>query len=224
MTAHAESTNSARLFRAAALVVAVGVIGWLWYSQLAHRQPQARAADPAKAPAAQAPCPPGSRAVPPRPQHPATATPEPDRTAPGPVQQPKPAPPVQAAPAPAQPAQKPPAQTAPATPVPPATTRVRPQSPTVTPGASPPKQTPPKQTPVTDVPLLNEPLPQISTILASGQRPFAMIGGRVVTVGDRVGQRVVTAIEPRAVVFREPSGVQIRVGLGGRFVGVKRHI
>ena len=49
-----------------------------------------------------------------------------------------------------------------------------------------------------------------------------MINGRVVTVGDHVGQRVITGIEPRAVVFREPSGVQIRVGLGGRFMGVKR--
>jgi hypothetical protein len=70
--------------------------------------------------------------------------------------------------------------------------------------------------------LLDDPLPQISAILASSDRPFAMINGRVVTVGDRVGQRVVTAIEPRTVVFREPSGVQVRVGLGGRFLGVKR--
>ena len=69
--------------------------------------------------------------------------------------------------------------------------------------------------------LLADPLPQISTILVSDERRFAMIDGRVVTVGDHVGQRVVTAIEPRAVVFREPSGVQIRVGLGGRFIGVK---
>jgi hypothetical protein len=71
-------------------------------------------------------------------------------------------------------------------------------------------------------PLLNDPLPQISTILASPERRFAMIDGRVVTVGDRVGQRLVTAIEPRTVVFREPSGVHISVGLGGRLLGVIR--
>jgi hypothetical protein len=71
-------------------------------------------------------------------------------------------------------------------------------------------------------PLLNDPLPQISTILASPERRFGMIDGRVVTVGDRVGQRLVTAIEPRTVVFREPSGVHISVGLGGRLLGVIR--
>ena len=70
--------------------------------------------------------------------------------------------------------------------------------------------------------LLNDPLPQISTILASPERRFAMIDGRVVSVGDRVGQRLVTAIEPRTVVFREPSGVHISVGLGGRLLGVHR--
>jgi hypothetical protein len=70
--------------------------------------------------------------------------------------------------------------------------------------------------------LLDEPLPQISTILATQDRRFAMIDGRVVKIGDHVGQRVVTGIEPRVVVFREPSGVQIRVTLGGRLLGVTR--
>ena len=80
----------------------------------------------------------------------------------------------------------------------------------------------PKRSERAAVPLLNEPLPQFSTILASHDRRFAMVGGRVVTVGDTVGQRVITAIEPRAVVLREPSGVHIRVALGGRFLGVSR--
>ncbi len=48
-------------------------------------------------------------------------------------------------------------------------------------------------------------------------------GGRVVTVGDSIGPRVVSAIEPRAVVLREPSGVQIRVGLGGRVMGIEKN-
>lgn len=70
--------------------------------------------------------------------------------------------------------------------------------------------------------LLKDALPHISTILVSEDRRFAVLDGRTVAVGDTVGQRVVTAIEPRAVVLREPSGVQIRVGLGGRFLGVER--
>jgi hypothetical protein len=52
--------------------------------------------------------------------------------------------------------------------------------------------------------------------MVAPDRRFAMVDGRIVGIGDRVGQRTVTAIEPRVVVFREPSGVQIRVGLGGR--------
>ena len=63
---------------------------------------------------------------------------------------------------------------------------------------------------------LKDPLPHVTTILVSADRRFAMVDGRIVSVGDRVGQRTVTAIEPHVVVFREPSGVQIRVGLGGR--------
>jgi hypothetical protein len=63
---------------------------------------------------------------------------------------------------------------------------------------------------------LRDPIPHVTTILVAPDRRFAMVDGRIVGVGDRVGQRTVTAIEPRVVVFREPSGVEIRVGLGGR--------
>ncbi len=71
---------------------------------------------------------------------------------------------------------------------------------------------------------LTEPIPRITTILVSPERRFAMLdGGRVVTVGDSIGPRVVSAIEPRAVVLREPSGVQIRVGLGGRVMGIEKN-
>jgi hypothetical protein len=65
-------------------------------------------------------------------------------------------------------------------------------------------------------------MPRITTILTSEDRRFALIDGRVVHVGDKVGQRVVTAIDARTVVLREPSGVRIRVGLGGRFIGIER--
>ena len=63
---------------------------------------------------------------------------------------------------------------------------------------------------------LTDPLPNVTTILVSPTRRFAMVDGRIVGVGDRVGQRTIAAIEPHVVVFREPSGVQIRVGLSGR--------
>jgi hypothetical protein len=44
----------------------------------------------------------------------------------------------------------------------------------------------------------------------------------VVAVGDTIGRRVVVAIDDRTVLLREPSGVQIRVALGGGVVGVTR--
>jgi hypothetical protein len=37
-----------------------------------------------------------------------------------------------------------------------------------------------------------------------------------------IGKRTVAAIDERAVVLREPSGVQIRVGLGGRVLRIER--
>jgi hypothetical protein len=65
---------------------------------------------------------------------------------------------------------------------------------------------------------LKEPLPVVNTILVSPTRRFATIDGRIVSVGDKVGQRTIVGIEPHFVVLREPSGAQIRVGLGGRRV------
>jgi hypothetical protein len=69
---------------------------------------------------------------------------------------------------------------------------------------------------------LTDPLPTVNTILVSPERRFAVLNGRVVSVGDAIGPRVVAAIEPREVVLQEPSGVQIRVGLGGRVLGIIR--
>jgi hypothetical protein len=66
---------------------------------------------------------------------------------------------------------------------------------------------------------LNDPLPTVSTILVSENRRLAMVDGRIVSVGDRVGRRTVAQIEPHAVRFREPSGLEIRVGLGGAAAG-----
>lgn len=71
--------------------------------------------------------------------------------------------------------------------------------------------------------LLKDPLPRVMTILVSSDRRFATIeGGQIIGIGDVLGRRIVVAIDERTVVLREPSGVQIRVGLGGRVVGVGR--
>ncbi|HEX6464948.1 MAG TPA: hypothetical protein VFZ98_10855 [Vicinamibacterales bacterium] len=70
---------------------------------------------------------------------------------------------------------------------------------------------------------LKDPVPRVTAILVSSDRRMATVDdGRVITIGDVVGKRVVVGIDERAVVFREPSGVQIRVALGGRIVGVER--
>jgi len=70
-------------------------------------------------------------------------------------------------------------------------------------------------------PLL-DPIPRVSTILVSANRRFALVDGRVIGVGDRIGPRIVMAIDAKTVILKEPSGLQIRVGLGGRLLGVDR--
>lgn len=70
---------------------------------------------------------------------------------------------------------------------------------------------------------LKDPVPRVTAILVSSDRRMATIDdGRIITVGDVLGKRVVVGIDERAVVLREPSGVQLRVGLGGRILGVER--
>jgi len=73
------------------------------------------------------------------------------------------------------------------------------------------------------LPLLADPMPRVTAILVSHDRRFATVNdGQIVGVGDAVGRRLVVAIDERSLILREPSGVQIRVGLGGRFLGVTR--
>ena len=55
------------------------------------------------------------------------------------------------------------------------------------------------------------PVPPVTSILVDGGRKLALIGGQIVTVGDRVGPRTVVRIEQRSVVLREPSGAEITV-------------
>ncbi len=128
--------------------------------------------------------------------------------------------PSAAVPAPASPASAVPTTGRPEAPVP---TRAAPS----THGAevrhpAPPRAQEPEPAPALPAPAdrvraapLRDPLPSVSTILVSEDRRLAMVDGHIVSVGDRVGRRTVAAIESHAVRFREPSGLQIRVGLGG---------
>ena len=72
--------------------------------------------------------------------------------------------------------------------------------------------------------VLKDPVPRVTAILVAADRRLATIGddGQVVAVGDTIGRRVVVAIDDRTVLLREPSGVQVRVALGGGVVGVTR--
>jgi len=55
------------------------------------------------------------------------------------------------------------------------------------------------------------PLPVVGGILISQDRRLAVIDGVVAGVGDRVAGRTVERIETDAVIFREPSGREVRV-------------
>ena len=66
------------------------------------------------------------------------------------------------------------------------------------------------------------PVPPVTSILVDGGRKLALIGGQIVTVGDRIGPRTVVRIGQRSVVLREPSGAEITVLLSpGHSDGVK---
>ena len=63
----------------------------------------------------------------------------------------------------------------------------------------------------------------MTAILVSNDRRFATVGsGQIIGIGDRLGRRVVVGIDERTLVLREPSGVHVRVGLGGRLLGAVR--
>ena len=73
--------------------------------------------------------------------------------------------------------------------------------------------------------LLKEPAPRITAILVTNGRRYATVErGHIVGVGQMVGRRLVVAIDEQTVLFKEPSGVLIRVGPGGRIVGMERPI
>ena len=53
--------------------------------------------------------------------------------------------------------------------------------------------------------------PAVRTILYSAARRLAIVNGRIVGVGDAVGEYTVAEIEKGAVVFTTPSGERLRV-------------
>ena len=71
--------------------------------------------------------------------------------------------------------------------------------------------------------LLKDAVPRVTAILVSRDRRFATVdGGQIVGIGDLIGRRTVVAMDERSVLLQEPSGVRIRIGLGGRLLGVER--
>jgi hypothetical protein len=58
-------------------------------------------------------------------------------------------------------------------------------------------------------------LPVVRTILFSDSRRLAIVDGRIVGVGETVGDYTVVGIEKGAVVFAAPSGERLRVLLHG---------
>jgi hypothetical protein len=72
-------------------------------------------------------------------------------------------------------------------------------------------------------PLLKDAVPKVTAILVSRDRRFATLdGGQIVGIGDLLGRRTIVAMDERSVVFQEPSGMQIRIGLGGRLIAIDR--
>lgn len=64
--------------------------------------------------------------------------------------------------------------------------------------------------------------PRLTSIMIGGDRKLAMLGGSIVSVGDRVGPWIVVGIHSQSVTLRDRSGVEADVFLGpGRQPAVK---
>jgi hypothetical protein len=63
---------------------------------------------------------------------------------------------------------------------------------------------------------LKEPLPKVDSILVDQERRLAIVEDVVVGVGDAIGSRIVMEIQRDGVIFREPSGLLVRVPLRPR--------
>jgi hypothetical protein len=157
----------------------------------------------------------------PAPQTAAPQTPAAQRSAPRTAPPPKTPPPQRPAPRTA-PVDAPPRTSAVNTPAVPADNPpARPAQPAVRTTAEQPGRAEPAAPSPSLPPRLSDPVPRVATILVSGDRRYATVdGGQIVGIGDILGRRTVVAIDERSVVFREPSGLHLRVGLGGRVLSV----
>jgi hypothetical protein len=54
-------------------------------------------------------------------------------------------------------------------------------------------------------------VPEVDGVIISGERRIAIVGGTIVSPGDRVGPRAVARIERDGVVLRELSGREMFV-------------
>lgn len=214
---------------AALALLAVGVYAWRWYGRRPAPLP---ASSPATAPTGTPPpvvtkTPPAAAAgAPPRvvaPQERAPVAPTPSAKAPPPTAQ-VPSRPVSGSTpksaAPSTPSMAAPAVTRPQTrrqDTPPLIPRPRPAD-------KPDAKAPGRGAAPAAPELLKDPVPRVTAILVSADRRLATIGedGQIISIGDTIGRRVVVGIDDRTVLFREPSGMRIRVALGGRVVGVER--
>lgn len=217
-------TRAERVLLYAATIAAGLAIGYAWYAWAHAQGPPASENRPQPpSPAKLAPPPPAQRGSdrgsapfdprqpsptpvpPPRTQAPATvAPPPPSPTATsGTHPRPRPAPPLQSSEVPVD---KPPARTA---------------QPAVPMTAEQPRRAEPPASQTKLPARLADPVPRVATILVSGDRRYATVdNGQIVGIGDILGRRIVVGIDEQSVVFREPSGLQIRVGLGGRVLSV----
>lgn len=60
---------------------------------------------------------------------------------------------------------------------------------------------------------LKDPLPKLDSVLIDQNRRLAIVDGGLAAVGDRIGLRVIVAINRDGIVLREPSGREVRVPL-----------
>ena len=211
--------RNAALLRVAAVIAIIAAAGYAWY-WLRDARPGIDSQSSASSRTATNP----PAAVPPSRSSPASqpATPpvqSPPKAAAVPAPIPQPPPRSAIDPAPSVPVTQGPARV-PAAPQP--APPVNPPSPRAdNPGAG---TGPAGSSPAGTMPaLLKDAVPRVTAILVANDRRFATIdSGQVVGVGDVIGRRIVVGIEEKAVVLREPSGVILRVGLGGRVLGIER--
>ncbi|HET7220529.1 MAG TPA: hypothetical protein VFJ02_20895 [Vicinamibacterales bacterium] len=91
-----------------------------------------------------------------------------------------------------------------------------PIAPVSSPAPSPVATAPATERPAAAATAPADPLPRVDGIMISGIRRVAIVGGEVVSPGDRVGSRTVVRIERDGVVLLEPTGREVHVAIRTR--------